>query len=251
MLGQKLREARLLIGKSQSDVARESGLSQRDISQLETNKKEFVPTSYIQYLNNKGVDVNTLYLESENVKLIVKLNVKVFEKKDRLKGSLRQPNILLVPVKARAGYLAGYGDPVYIEKLENYRIPGCDNGNYRMFEIEGDSMHPTMAPGDYVIGQSIMDYAGVKPGHIYIIVSRQEGIIIKRVLNVDKTSGKLTLQSDNVQYKHIELNCANITEIWEFYMLLTSLPAQQDPLSIQVQKIQIELTDLRKEIRRH
>ena len=53
-------------------------------------------------------------------------------------------NIVLVPIKARAGYLSGYADPGYIQKLPAYRLPGLNYGTYRLFEVEGLSMYPTL-----------------------------------------------------------------------------------------------------------
>lgn len=69
MISSKLKQARLLIGVSQKDAASLSGISQRDISQLENGKKEFIPTSYIQYLNSCGVDLNSIFSNAEVILL--------------------------------------------------------------------------------------------------------------------------------------------------------------------------------------
>src|SRR6202008_3862673 len=62
-------------------------------------------------------------------------------------------NILYVPVKARAGYLLGYGDPEFIETLPSFRLPGLNNATFRMFEVEGPSMAPNIMSGDRIIGE--------------------------------------------------------------------------------------------------
>src|SRR5208282_4379960 len=51
--------------------------------------------------------------------------------------------IQMVPVKAAAGYLAGYADPDFLDELNTFTLPMLAPGNYRAFEIVGDSMLPT------------------------------------------------------------------------------------------------------------
>lgn len=50
--------------------------------------------------------------------------------------------IEVVPVKATAGYLAGYDDPEYIEQLQKIKLPFLPTGKHRAFPIKGDSMLP-------------------------------------------------------------------------------------------------------------
>lgn len=57
----KLKSIRRLLSLSQTDIEADTGLSQRDISQLENGKKKFIPTSYIQFLNKKGIPLGLLF----------------------------------------------------------------------------------------------------------------------------------------------------------------------------------------------
>jgi len=53
--------------------------------------------------------------------------------------------ITVVPVKAAAGYLKGFSDPEYIEKLPKFALPLHElsqNRTYRVFQIMGNSMEP-------------------------------------------------------------------------------------------------------------
>jgi phage repressor protein C with HTH and peptisase S24 domain len=160
--------------------------------------------------------------------------------------STHKPNITLVPIEARTGYLTGYGDPEWIEQLEVYSVPGCTDGNYRMFEIEDESMYPTFLPGDYAVGRSVTDCYNIKTDTVYIIISHTEGIIIKRILNGSKTPDKLILGSDNPAFKPIETDCSSIAEMWEFYMLLTTLPGQQDPRIARLTKLEHEVEEIKR-----
>ncbi|WP_164972802.1 LexA family transcriptional regulator [Lacibacter luteus] len=127
-------------------------------------------------------------------------------------------NVVLVPVKARAGYLNGYSDPKFIEKLPAYRLPGMNNGTYRLFEVGGASMYPTLHDGDNVIGSYVEQLRDVRDDRIYVVVTKTDGVVVKRVLNRLETDGKLILKSDN--YKHrddyptIVCDPQDILEIW-------------------------------------
>lgn len=127
-------------------------------------------------------------------------------------------NVVLVPIKARAGYLNGYGDERYISQLPAYRLPGLNNGTYRLFEVEGLSMHPTFNSGDVVIGSFVESIEAVRDDRVYVVVTRNDGIVVKRVLNRIKTDGKLILKSDNFkdrdEYPTIVVSPEDVLEVW-------------------------------------
>lgn len=88
--------------------------------------------------------------------------------------------IQFVPVKAAAGYLAGYADPEFIDELNTFTLPMLTGGNYRAFEIVGDSMLPTPS-GSVIVGEKVGDFEEVKITLLCIVISRNEGIVYKRV----------------------------------------------------------------------
>lgn len=63
-LSNKLKIARGLIGHTQDNAARESGLMQKDVSLLENGKKEFIPNEYILYLKKHKIDLNSIFDEA-------------------------------------------------------------------------------------------------------------------------------------------------------------------------------------------
>jgi transcriptional regulator with XRE-family HTH domain len=69
--------------------------------------------------------------------------------------------IQLVPVKAAAGYLAGYADPEFLDELNTFTLPMLAPGTYRAFEIVGDSMLPTPS-GSIIVGEKVEDLEAVK-----------------------------------------------------------------------------------------
>lgn len=133
--------------------------------------------------------------------------------------------IPFVPVKAAAGYLAGYSDPEYIDELNTFTLPMLTGGNYRAFEIIGDSMLPTPS-GSIIIGEMTPTLDDVKSNQTYIIISRNEGIVYKRVVKSGKTKGKLTLVSDNTAYQPYTVNANDILEVWKANMVITKANVQ-------------------------
>lgn len=127
-------------------------------------------------------------------------------------------NITLVPVKARAGYMLGYGDPKFIKTLPVYRLPGLNNGTFRAFEVEGLSMYNTFSPGDIVIGSYVELAQHCRDERVYIFVTKEDGILIKRAINRAEKEGKFILKSDNItdrdQYPVTVLPVDKIAEIW-------------------------------------
>lgn len=71
-LAEKLKTARKLFGDTQSVASKKSGVAQRDISYMEAGKKKYLPTEYILYLQKNGIDLNTLFDETKEMKTIGK-----------------------------------------------------------------------------------------------------------------------------------------------------------------------------------
>jgi transcriptional regulator with XRE-family HTH domain len=133
--------------------------------------------------------------------------------------------IQFVPVKAAAGYLAGYADPEFIDELNTFTLPMLAAGNYRAFEIVGDSMLPTPS-GSVIVGEKLENLDDVKSNQTYIIVSRNEGIVYKRILKNPKAKNKLTLVSDNTAYQPYAINPAEIIEVWKASFIISKANTQ-------------------------
>lgn len=141
-------------------------------------------------------------------------------------------NIELVPVKASAGYLNGFADPEYIKELPKFQLPlpALKQGTFRGFEIMGDSMLP-IQPGSIVIGEYLDNWSEIKPGETYIIISKNEGVVYKRIGNKFRENKELKLISDNKMYDPYTIASDDILEIWKAKAYFTtSLPeAAADP----------------------
>ncbi|WP_395974191.1 helix-turn-helix domain-containing protein [Chryseobacterium cucumeris] len=133
-------------------------------------------------------------------------------------------NIPFVPAKARAGYLDGYYKPEFMKTLPTYRIPGLNNGTFRMFEVKGHSMNLTLPNKSIAVGEWVENWdENIKDGRIYIIVyddgdKIEDGILIKRCLNRIKKYNNLICKSDTLDrtdYPNISIDPSCIKEVWE------------------------------------
>jgi transcriptional regulator with XRE-family HTH domain len=135
-------------------------------------------------------------------------------------------DIPFVPIKAAAGYLAGYGDPEFIDELNTFTLPMLAGGDYRAFEIVGDSMMPTPS-GSVIVGERIQSLEDVKSNQTYIVVSKNDGIVYKRILKNNKQKNKMTLVSDNPSYQPYNVNADEILEVWQAQMIISKANIQQ------------------------
>lgn len=162
----------------------------------------------------------------------------------------------LVPfigAKAAAGYLNGYADPEFIEKQPTIRMPGLRGGTHRAFEVKGHSM-PTLPNSSIAVGRWTESIDDIRDRRIYIVVTKTEGIVIKRVLNRVSDTGKLILISDNQnkrEYPNIILDQSDVVELWylrgglifefpepgELYGRFNELEAKVSIMAEQMQKL--------------
>ena len=158
-------------------------------------------------------------------------------------------DIPFVPVKAAAGYLAGFADPEFIDELNTFTLPMLSGGDYRAFEIVGDSMMPTPS-GSVIVGERIQNLEEVKSNQTYIVVSKTDGIVYKRIMKNNRQKSKLTLVSDNPSYQPYTVNAEDVLEVWQAQMILSRANTQQrwdvNQLASLVNNLQQQVTVLKK-----
>lgn len=124
--------------------------------------------------------------------------------------------IEVVTESAKAGYAGMYSDPGFIEELDHMELPFLElRGKCRAFPVEGDSM-PPFDNGAYVIGRYISSSADIRDGKRYILISRESGILFKRVNHHENRDDLLLLYSDNPIYKPFDMSYQEVIEVWEF-----------------------------------
>jgi hypothetical protein len=125
-------------------------------------------------------------------------------------------------------------------------------GNYRAFEIIGDSMLPTPS-GSIIVGEKVDGgIDDIKNNMAYILVSRNEGIVYKRIVKSNKAKNKLTLVSDNPQYQPYQVNADDIVELWQAQSVISKVTVQQrwdvNSLANLVNNLQDQVSTLKKKM---
>lgn len=161
--------------------------------------------------------------------------------------SQNRENIELVPIKAAAGYLNGYADPEYIADLPRFRLPVLPSGTtYRAFEITGDSMLP-LSGGTIIIGEYIDNWKLLKSGTPCVVITRNEGIVFKRVENFLSVGAHFTLRSDNPMYPPYNVETGEVLEIWKARAFISTDFPDGD---MTLQKLANVVMDLQRDVRR-
>jgi transcriptional regulator with XRE-family HTH domain len=160
-----------------------------------------------------------------------------------------------VPNKASAGYLNGFADQEYIKGLPCFALPLNEisqNRTYRIFQIKGDSMLP-IVPDSYIITQYLENWRDIRDNDCYIVLTKDEGIVYKRVLNKISEKNEITLKSDNPAYEPYKVKLDSILELWKAIGYISfQLPNGQgqdlslENLSNMVFELQKNLSDLKK-----
>lgn len=163
-------------------------------------------------------------------------------KRRALKMSSGPAEITFVPVKAAAGYLAGYADQDFIDELNTFTLPMLSGGDYRAFEIIGDSMLPTPS-GSIIVGEKVESIDSIKNNTACVVVSRNEGVVYKRVMKNGRTKNKLTMISDNPSFHPYTLNAEDVLEMWQAQMVISKVKAQDRWDMHQLTNVVTELQD--------
>jgi transcriptional regulator with XRE-family HTH domain len=155
----------------------------------------------------------------------------------------------VVTVKASAGYLNGYDDPEYIEKLPLMNLPFKIIGKHRAFPIKGDSM-PPLKTGSLVIGKFLESLNDIVNGRTYVLVTKEEGVIYKRVQRKNN-SATLELHSDNKNYAPYSVKISDVIEIWEFVCCLNLSDKKEEEINLDsvmqmLKSMKVEMEGLRK-----
>jgi transcriptional regulator with XRE-family HTH domain len=245
--GQNLKYLRKLRGWTQEEFAIKLGIKRSLIGAYEEERAD--PRLDVLEI---VCEIFKLTLDEVLLKDVSNTGGSYLAKRRQQKMMTAERNVIhFVPVKAAAGYLAGYADSEFIDELNTFTLPMLSGGNYRAFEIIGDSMMPTPS-GSIIVGEKVDDTEDVKNNQPYIVVSRNEGIVYKRIVKNNKVKSKLTLVSDNPQYQPYQVNAEDVVELWHAQMVLSKVSQQQrwdmDSLASMVNNLQNQVSSLKKKM---
>ncbi|MEO6455782.1 MAG: LexA family transcriptional regulator [Ginsengibacter sp.] len=246
--GQNLKYLRKLRGWTQEEFANRLGIKRSLIGAYEEERAE-PRLEVLEVISDMfKVTLDELLLQDlSEVK-----GSSYLSKRRQLKMMNADRNIIqFVPVKATAGYLAGYADSEFIDELNTFTLPMLAGGNYRAFEIIGDSMIPTPS-GSVIVGEKVENIEDAKTNMAYIVVSKSEGIVYKRIVKSNKNNNKITLVSDNPAYQPYQVNTADILEMWMANTVINKITNQQrwdmNSLANLVNNLQDQVSSLKRKM---
>lgn len=124
------------------------------------------------------------------------------------------PNVYDVRSKAAAGTMIHIMQPEDKHRpTPNLYLPGLGSGMHIRFPIGGDSMHSTIKDGDKVVATLITDIQNIRPGFVYVILDKDDGVVCKRLYWEGKET--LELVSDNEIYSPYKRNLNDLLAIFK------------------------------------
>ncbi len=213
---------------SQESLAAQLGLTRAKLAAIEAgNTKSPQPEDYLNFSDFFKISIDTL-LKIDLSKL-GELKIRELESGNDVYirgGNLRvlaisvdksnNENVEYVPVKAKAGYMAGYNDPEFIASLPKYSLPNLPvGGTFRIFPSTGDSMLPIPESSD-IIAQYVPDWTSVRPDTPCVVILKGQQDFVFKMTTVN-TDGTILLKSLNTVYNPYIVAADDVLEIWRFY----------------------------------
>lgn len=107
-----------------------------------------------------------------------------------------------------------------------------------------------LTSGSIVVGEYVDDLRSVKSGRTYVLVTKKDGIVYKRVFNYVKDTGHLFLVSDNRQYAPYQLPAEEVNEIWSAKAYISvQFPDPDQKPDMAVEELASTVLELQKELR--
>jgi transcriptional regulator with XRE-family HTH domain len=242
--GKNLRYLRKSRGWTQEEFAIKLNIKRSLIGAYEEERAEPKLEALEMICDIFNLSLDELFLQD----LGAEKGLGYLDQRRKLKLSSDAAIVQFVPVRAAAGYMAGYADPDFIDELNTFTLPMLAPGQYRAFEIVGDSMLPTPS-GSVIVGEKVERLDDLKNNSSYVVLSRNDGIVYKRIAKNNEAKNKLTLISDNPVYEPYSVAEEEILEIWKaVYILQKANTAPRwdfDQLAGMVTNLQEEVVSLK------
>lgn len=132
--------------------------------------------------------------------------------------------IVYVPVAAQAGYFDQANEEFCVSTLPTFKLPADKmmGGKLRCFDVAGQSMYPTFAPGDKIICRQVDQECwktNIRDNFVYVVIANGS-IVVKRLENNIQQLGQLTLLPDNPDFQREIINIEEVREVWTVVMTL-------------------------------
>lgn len=239
----RFKEVRESFSHTQQSFASILGIK-NSTADIERGKSKISGSIVVELMEQ--FNINPLWLFGKSEQKILELQVNTAPKVLTV-DSENNDNMLLVNVKAAAGYPSNIQDLDWYESLPAFQIPLPEfrNATYRGFQVEGDSMLPSLHPKEWVLGKAVekLDYL---TNHSICVVVMPDSVLVKKIQKHSQED-KLSLISLNSEYPPITINTHELLEIWEVQSKL-SFEIDNNTDNGTLGQIQQTLADLKNEI---
>nr|DAJ31137.1 MAG TPA: CI repressor [Caudoviricetes sp.] len=230
---ERLRTLQKVLGyTSQQAFADALGIKQGSLSDIYRAKNGIGVSGQIKIaLSKHGVNID--WLDTGEGEMLRMAEEKAEEKPHHIESNVRPVlegerewvEIPLVPYRARAGVLSGFGDPDWQEGKQTMHVlvDRRLRGDYLIYEVEGDSMDDgttnSFLEGDFllcrVLPKSEWQYGIKKRTMTFCVIATEaEGVVLKQVTRHDKAEGVITCHSLNPAYDDYEVNLSDVQAIF-------------------------------------
>lgn len=245
----RLPALRELLELSQKEFAERVGITQGALSQLERGRSKLSLDTIRKISLTFNVNCNWLVNGRNDIFLNEAAKEKPAVRQSVITRDL-QGNVLipLIREEAHAGYGKSCQDTEYLHTLDVYKIPGYESGNYRLFEVNGDSMMPSIHPREIVVGEFVEEWEALEMGSLCVVV-RDDGIVVKRAYFVKEDAHTLILKSDNPRYKTISVPVKDVKEIWRVQAKITHVfPSGQMIDASKIESLESDIRQLKEQM---
>lgn len=208
---QRFKMIREELGKTQTEFAEllDAGTSTADI---ERGKKKITGKIVSDLL--RLYQINPLWLYGKSFNKHLEVTGSTAPKVITL-DSMDRENMIMVPIKASAGYAGNVQDTDWYNELPAFNIPLPEykEGSFRAFQVRGDSMLPVLLPNEWVMGKAVESVRQANDGRIHVVVT-SDTVVVKK-LRKSESPDQVNLISLNREYPLIEQPVVEIKELWE------------------------------------
>lgn len=222
----RFKEIRDEHGYTQAEFARVLGIK-NSTADIERGKTKLSGKLIAELLRQFGI--NPLWIFGESNQKFLSITKGDVSPKVVSLNSSENENIVLVNVKAAAGYPHNVQDVDWYQKLPAFDIPLPEyrNATYRGFQVEGDSMEPNFHSGEWVLGKAVSSIEEASDNKIYVVVM-YDSVLVKKLQKLPDPT-KVLLISLNEEYVPLEIPIGEIQELWQVNSKLTfNLEAQSE-----------------------
>lgn len=155
-------------------------------------------------------------------------------------------NIQLVKRFQFNEYLTKFQDLHFLNNLTKFSIPTLPLGEYRAFEAGEDFAFE----GALLIGSLIKNPVEIQDGKNYVLVTKSQGVIYRRVYNRVNDKGTILLSADNHRFPTIEVSIKDLIEAWDVKAFISQImpePAKSfEKVNNLVDELKFEIERLKK-----